>query len=264
MNIHVVSINIKASNNPFAALSFMRDYKTQATSSPVIFCLQELDINAKRSGSIDVPKTIANGNDYIFAPTISFSAKDAGPTRLCAGAIDQWDYGIASFVYGAKIKSHKIVSLGPDENVFWEKSNPPTNLCWECEPRGALLLEVDTGKEPFWVVNTHLAHKSDRAVHSDYRLAQIEALDNAIQKTIPSGAAVAIVGDYNAIPNNPDLAVFHALYTMAPISEPTKVTKAGPVQVDHCFFRNAALAGRPEVMPTTFSDHKAVACKFTY
>ena len=254
MNIHIVTINIKASNNPLATLDFMRRYKTEAATTPVVFCLQELDINAQRSGSVDVPKILADGDAYIFAPTISFEARNATIP----------EYGIASFVSNARIKSHKVVQLGPAEKIFWEKYSSSASFCWEREPRAAILLEVGIGQNSFWVINTHLAHKSDRSTHSEYRLAQIGVLHRAIKSTIPPKAPITIAGDFNATPDNPDLWYFQNEYTMAFVNKPTKITKAGLVQVDHCFFRNVLSARRPRVMPTTFSDHRAVACEFIY
>jgi len=262
MDIHIVTLNTKASNNPMEATAWKNAFAFTHAFSPVVFCMQELDINAQRSGQIDVPRKLAGQDPYVFAPTICFAADQTAPVKLNPTATDMWSYGIGTIVHNAEIRNRKIVALGPSEETFWKMSEGKSDLCWECEPRAAILTEVGKGRDSFWVVNTHLAHKSDRSLHSDFRAAQIDILQKAIKETIPSSAPMIITGDFNATPDNPDLAPFHQNFVMAPVNEPTKITKKGDVQVDHMFARSAFLAERPDVIETKFSDHKAVHCHY--
>lgn len=267
MTLHVITLNIKASNDPFAARAFLDHFAQTHPYDPMVFCLQELDVHALRSGQQDVPKFLSNGDDYRFAPTISFAADAREPHKPRKKTKSQWDYGIGIFVRNAHISQSHNVALGPSEETFWSKSTLPDSLCWECEPRAALFANITfTNRaghpENIWVANTHLAHTNDSTQPSDFRAAQIALLLAAKKKIVSPLATFILTGDFNATPSNPDLDPLHAQFQMAPVKKSTKRTPTGEAQVDHVFYKNLCPSGQPQIMATSFSDHKAVVTRY--
>ncbi|MDD3181822.1 MAG: endonuclease/exonuclease/phosphatase family protein [Alphaproteobacteria bacterium] len=264
MTFHLVTLNIKESNAPQATLAFKEQLVQKYAPAPIIFGLQELDINAKRSQKINVPALLAGKDDYRFVPTIEYDPDILKPTRKSAkNTQDPWLYGIAMIVSGATIASSHNIALGPDDDLYWQTTHDTQKLKWDLEPRKAIITEVQLAKGSVWIATTHLSYQADRTKHSPIRERQIEALIKAVSTVVPANAPLILCGDFNATNENPDLCALDQSFSKAIVDQPTKVVKSGPpVQIDHIFFRNLKLAKSTEVITTSFSDHSAVIAHF--
>lgn len=257
---NIITFNIKASNAPSETRSFI-DELTAPYKNAVI-CLQEVDIGARRSGGINVHRYLADGKDSFFTQSISFDSDNEVPTKKPMGMQGDWHYGLST-ISTHQIKSLHHISLGPDEKTFWDESNKKGTLVWEYEPRVANMVQIDCDGKDVWVINTHLAHKSDRSLPSPVRLEQVKALSHAINKIVPSGSATFVAGDFNATLNNPDLAILRDQFKVASCGQATYDNRKGTKEeIDFIFNRNASIVTPPFAIKKGFSDHKAVMVSF--
>lgn len=265
MTFHLVTLNIKESNDPGAALAFKNELVKKYAPAPVIFGLQELDINAKRSQRLNVPAFIAENDDYRFVPTVEYDPDATKPSRKPAKSTKEpWLYGIGLMTARATICSSHSVALGPDDDLYWREDEDTQKLKWDLEPRKAIIAEIQLAKGSVWIATTHLTYQADRSKSSPIRVRQIEALIKAVSTIVPASAPLVICGDFNATNGNPDLGALDQSFSKAGVTQPTKVVKVGPpVQIDHIFFRNLKEAKPAEVLSAPFSDHKAVMAHFT-
>lgn len=264
MSFHLVTLNIKESNDPEAALAFKKKLVKKHAPAPVLFGLQELDINAKRSNRANIPALLAEKDDYRFIPTIEYDPNHTKPKRNNAKEDKEpWLYGICLLACGARILSCHTAVLGPDDDLYWQTDLDTQKLKWDLEPRKAIIAEIQLAKKTVWVATTHLSYQADRNEHSPIRERQIEALIKAVSTVVPASAPLALCGDFNATNVNPDLAALDQSFSKAVVSKPTKVVRSGPpVQIDHIFFRNLKLSKPAEVLTAPFSDHSAVIAHF--
>lgn len=264
MPFHLVTLNIKESNDPAATLAFKNELVRKYAHAPVIFGLQELDINAKRSQRLNVPAFLAGQDDYRFVPTVEYDPDTLKPTQKSAkNKKDPWLYGIGLMAAGATICSSHSVALGPDDELYWRASEDTQQLKWDLEPRKAIVAEIQLPRGSVWIATTHLTHQPNRAEPSPIRGKQIEALIKAVSTIVPADAPLAICGDFNATNENPDLSALDQSFSKVAVTQPTKIVKSGPpVQIDHIFFRNMKQSKAAEVLTASFSDHKAVIAHF--
>lgn len=264
MTFHLVTLNIKESNDPAATLAFKEKLVKKYAPDPVIFGLQEIDINAKRSQRLNVPAFLAKNDDYRFVPTMEYNPNAIKPSRKPVDLEkDPWLYGIALMTPGTRIISSHSVALGPDDDLYWQQDQDTQKLKWNLEPRKAIVAEVQLPKGSVWIATTHLTYQHDRTAHNPILVGQLEQLVKAVSTIVPASAPLALCGDFNATNENPDLAVLDQSFAKAALSKPTKIVKDGPpVQIDHIYYRNLKLEKPAEVLKTTFSDHSAVIAHF--
>ncbi|MGE4352199.1 MAG: endonuclease/exonuclease/phosphatase family protein [Bdellovibrionales bacterium] len=261
MSFHLVTLNIKESNAPEETSAFKEELLGGYASAPVIFGLQELDVNAPRSRRLNVPEIIANGDDYRFTASVEYDAK-SGTERWTDQDQKPALYGIGLIAANATILSSHSIPLGPDEDRFWQACQKGGQN-HEIEPRKALLCEIQLAKGTVWVATTHLAYHPNRTKPNRIRQKQIQALLKAVGTIVPSQAPLVLCGDFNATPENPDLEPLRQHFTQAQFNEPTKITKTGTrEQIDHIFYRNLKESKKACVIETTFSDHSAVLAHF--
>jgi endonuclease/exonuclease/phosphatase family metal-dependent hydrolase len=174
---------------------------------PDIVLLQEVDLNAKRSGKVDVPKVLADalGMRSYFGEAMPFQGGSYGCavlTRLPAG---QGGVATLRFTGGS-------------------------------EPRVALAvpLRVSEGGPEFLAVSTHLDFRSAKEVEPHARqLADFLAADPR-----PS----VLGGDFNFEPGSPVIAALDARLRRVPFSGPdaTFPSDKPSKRIDHFFVHPAA------------------------
>ena len=264
MPFHLVTINIKESNDPTAALAFKNEIVRKYSPDPVIFGVQEVDINARRSQRLNVAAFLAGQDDYRFIPTVEYDANSTMPCRRRKNAKESWLYGIALIASGCTINSSHAAALGPDDDLYWKEDPNTHKLKWELEPRKAIIAEILLPKGSAWVATTHLTFTENRDDPSSIRANQIESLIGAASTIILANAPLALCGDFNATVDNPDLAALTTSFSKANVDKPTKKVKSGGlVQIDHIFYRNLKPSAPAEVISTSFSDHCAVIAHFS-
>ncbi|MFJ5778847.1 endonuclease/exonuclease/phosphatase family protein [Streptomyces sp. NPDC093094] len=120
------------------------------------------------------------------------------------------------------------------------------------EDRGYLAVTTLVDGRPVRVFNTHLAQRSQEEVRSDQArvlAATVAGYDRAI-----------VLGDFNAVPQAPELAPLWELATDAdPQCDPAAADACEPttdwnLKFDYVFLRGVARAGH-QVQPTAYSDH---------
>lgn len=262
MLVRAMTLNTKVSNDPNAVRDFISSMRHK--SPALVIGLQELDINAKRSNFINVPKHVAACAPFYFAQTVAFASDSVAPKPYTDTSKDPWLYGIG-IVSSLPIVNALRIDLGPDEKVFWETSKEKGEPVWEHEPRAAILAEIQCGKRTAWFINTHLAHKSDRSVHSPQRAQQIEKLMQAVKQIIPPFMPVLMMGDFNATPDNPDIAVLRDQFTLANPNTPTYINpkKNVSAEIDYFLHKNIDSIGPARAIPVRFSDHKTVCVELS-
>ena len=193
----------------------------------------------------------------VFSQSVLFGEMLPIPTKPQNKDTDE-QYGIA-LVSAFPIKQYATAMLGPSLDVYWED---PANI--EKEPRTALAVQIDGMGQPVWIINTHLTYTFDRNQSSPYRQEQIDNLLIFIEKNIRLDEPMILMGDFNAVPENPDLEKLGQLFKRVPMDEltyPVSETRPLAWHIDHFFCRNLEKYGfsygpiRTHADPA-LSDHK--------
>ena len=156
---------------------------------PDLCIFQEVDLDARRSGSLDVAKKIAEAfhMNYVFAPEFE---------ELSQGTPESPAYHGQAVLTKLPIRSSRMLRFA-NQSEFWKprrllKSSLPL---WQRREGGriALITELDNGGKPLVVYNLHLESRGNDRL----RLLQLEeVLDDA--KQYPPQTAVIIAGDLNS------------------------------------------------------------------
>ena len=156
---------------------------------PDLCIFQEVDLDARRSGNVDVAKKIAEAfhMNYVFAPEFE---------ELSQGTSDSPAYHGQALLTKLPIRSSRILRF-KNQSGFWKprrllKSSLPL---WQRRDGGrvALITELDNGGKPLVVYNLHLESRGN----DHLRLLQLEeVLDDS--KQYPPETAVIIAGDLNS------------------------------------------------------------------
>jgi endonuclease/exonuclease/phosphatase family metal-dependent hydrolase len=155
---------------------------------PALCIFQEVDLDARRSGEIDVAKKLAQEfhMNFVFAPEFQ---------ELSQGTPECPAYHGQALLTKLPIRSSRMLRF-VHQSGFWKprpllKSSMPL---WQRREGGrvALITELDNGDKPLVVYNLHLESRGK----DQLRLAQLEeVLDDA--KRYPPETSVIIAGDLN-------------------------------------------------------------------
>ncbi len=155
---------------------------------PALCIFQEVDLDARRSGDIDVAKKLAQEfhMNFVFAPEFQ---------ELSQGTPEFPAYHGQALLTKLPIRSSRMLRF-VHQSGFWKprpllKSSMPL---WQRREGGrvALITELDNGDKPLVVYNLHLESRGK----DQLRLAQLdEVLDDA--KRYPPETSVIIAGDLN-------------------------------------------------------------------
>jgi endonuclease/exonuclease/phosphatase family metal-dependent hydrolase len=156
--------------------------------NPDLCIFQEVDLNARRSGGIDVAKKLAEDfrMNYVFAPEFE---------ELSQGTSENPAYHGQALLTKLPIRSSRMLRFA-HQSDFWKprrllKSSMPL---WQRREGGrmALITELDNGGKPLVIYNLHLESRGN----DHLRLLQLEeVLDDA--KQYPPETSVIIAGDLN-------------------------------------------------------------------
>jgi len=157
-------------------------------SGATIVGLQEVDRGGARSGRIDQAAWLGSqlGMEARFAANATF---DPGDEQF-----DPHHYGVAILsAYPIVAVEHRLLT----NDFGWEQ-------------RGALAVTVDPGDgQPLTVVNTHLQWAGDRnEVECSRQRGQ--QIAEALALAREAGGSAVVMGDFNAGPGTPELAVIEA------------------------------------------------------
>ncbi|HAX91622.1 MAG TPA: hypothetical protein DCY07_05365 [Rhodospirillaceae bacterium] len=255
MEVNFVTLNISRSQNLKTVLAFKKEIIKRHPHT--IFAFQEVDINAKRSGNINVAEALGEGCNYFFSQTMGYNPSQLRSARYTGNKGPPWRYGhcIVSTLPIAKgiefLLSHE--KWGSLSSVYWKKAAEDaarkTNTKSEYEPRTATLTRVIAGKKEFYVTTTHLALTEDPSLSSSLRRGQMAFLIRKLRNTVPRKMPLIVMGDFNATQFNPDLRALHRYMNHAPNAMATQKTSQGNISmIDHIFYRNALAASEPQVM----------------
>lgn len=193
---------------------------------PDVVLLQEVDLNARRSGRVDVPKVLADalGMRPYFAEAMPFQGGSYGCALLSRLPAGQGEPRILRFVGGS-------------------------------EPRVALAvpLRAGPGGPEFLAVSTHLDFRSAKEVEPHARqLAEFLAADPR-----PS----VLGGDFNFEPGSPVIAALDARLARIPFAGDAATFPADKPgkRIDHFFVHPAARFRAREcrvIAETVASDHR--------
>jgi endonuclease/exonuclease/phosphatase family metal-dependent hydrolase len=127
------------------------------------------------------------------------------------------------------------------------------------DPLGRAVLTVVVerpGGERLAVVATHL---SDVDVQGDTRLPQAQAVAGIVARLRERGLEVVVVGDLNAAPGDPALAVLEDLLVRSlPDSVRTFPATAARVQIDHVMLPPGWTVAAARAVNTGLTDHRLV------
>ena len=155
---------------------------------PALCIFQEVDLDARRSGDIDVAKKLAEEfrMNYVFAPEFQ---------ELSQGTPECPAYHGQALLTKLPIRSSRMLRF-VHQSGFWKprkmlKSSLPL---WQRREGGriALITELDNGGKPLVVYNLHLESRGN----DHLRLLQLEEVLEDAQK-YPPDTSVIIAGDLN-------------------------------------------------------------------
>jgi glycosyltransferase involved in cell wall biosynthesis/endonuclease/exonuclease/phosphatase family metal-dependent hydrolase len=170
--LRVMTYNVHSCIGVDGRLSIKRIAQVINQYSPDVVCLQELDVDRKRTGRRDQAQEIA----YLLQMICKFHP---------AFTVEEEKYGDA------------ILSRYPIQLIKAGRLPQKARKRGERQPRGALLVEVDTPKEKVLVLNTHLGlHPLERRLQIDAILGK-DWLGNAA-----TDSRVIVCGDLNASPGS--------------------------------------------------------------
>jgi endonuclease/exonuclease/phosphatase family metal-dependent hydrolase len=155
---------------------------------PALCIFQEVDLDARRSGEIDVAKKLAQEfhMNFVFAPEFQ---------ELSQGKPECPAYHGQALLTKLPIRSSRMLRF-VHQSGFWKprKMLNSSNPLWQRREGGrvALITELDNGGKPLVVYNLHLESRGN----DQLRLAQLdEVLADAQQ--YPAETSVIIAGDLN-------------------------------------------------------------------
>jgi endonuclease/exonuclease/phosphatase family metal-dependent hydrolase len=155
---------------------------------PALCIFQEVDLDARRSGEIDVAKKLAQEfhMNFVFAPEFQ---------ELSQGTPECPAYHGQARLTTLPVRSSRMLRF-VHQSGFWKprKLLNSSNPLWQRREGGrvALITELDNGAKPLVIYNLHLESRGN----DQLRLAQLEeVLDDA--KQYPPDASVIIAGDLN-------------------------------------------------------------------
>jgi endonuclease/exonuclease/phosphatase family metal-dependent hydrolase len=140
-----------------------------AALEPDIVALQELDVGRARTGGVDQAHRLASRLGMAFHFNAAFKVEEE--------------------LYGDAILTtlpERLVKAGP---------LPAHPRISQLEPRGALWVEVETAAGTLQIIATHLG-----LVPREQRLQAAALAGPEWLGAVPTGAPVAVVGDFNATP----------------------------------------------------------------
>ena len=156
--------------------------------NPDLCIFQEVDLDARRSGGIDVAKRLAEKfrMNYVFAPEFE---------ELSQGTPERPAYHGQALLTKLPIRSSRMLRFA-NQSGFWKprrllNSSKPL---WQRREGGriALITELDNGGKPLVIYNLHLESRGN----DHLRLLQLEeVLEDA--KRYPPETSVIIAGDLN-------------------------------------------------------------------
>jgi endonuclease/exonuclease/phosphatase family metal-dependent hydrolase len=156
--------------------------------NPALCIFQEVDLDARRSGGIDVAQKLAEEfqMNYVFAPEFQ---------ELSQGTPESPAYHGQALLTKLPIRSSRMLRF-THQSGFWKprrllKSSMPL---WQRREGGrvALITELDNGGKPLVVYNLHLESRGN----DQLRLAQLEEVLADAQQ-YPPETSVIIAGDLN-------------------------------------------------------------------
>jgi endonuclease/exonuclease/phosphatase family metal-dependent hydrolase len=156
--------------------------------NPELCIFQEVDLDARRSGGIDVAKKLAEEfrMNYVFAPEFQ---------ELSQGTPESPAYHGQALLTKLPIRSSRMLRF-THQSGFWKprrllSSSMPL---WQRREGGrvALITELDNGGKPLVVYNLHLESRGN----DQLRMAQLEEVLADAQR-YPAETSVIIAGDLN-------------------------------------------------------------------
>jgi len=155
---------------------------------PALCIFQEVDLDARRSGDIDVAKKLAEEfqMNFVFAPEFQ---------ELSQGTPESPAYHGQALLTKLPIRSSRMLRF-VHQSGFWKprKMLNSSNPLWQRREGGriALITELDNGGKPLVVYNLHLESRGN----DHLRLLQLEEVLADAQK-YPADTSVIIAGDLN-------------------------------------------------------------------
>jgi endonuclease/exonuclease/phosphatase family metal-dependent hydrolase len=155
---------------------------------PALCIFQEVDLDARRSGDIDVAKKLAGEfqMNYVFAPEFE---------ELSQGTPECRAYHGQALLTKLPIRSSRMLRF-VHQSGFWKprKMLNSSLPLWQRREGGriALITELDNGGKPLVVYNLHLESRGN----DQLRLQQLEEVLEDAQK-YPADTSVIIAGDLN-------------------------------------------------------------------
>ncbi|MFA7429998.1 MAG: endonuclease/exonuclease/phosphatase family protein [Rhodospirillaceae bacterium] len=208
-----------------------------ATLHPDVVCLQEVDVERRRSGGVDQALAIAKAleMDFHFHPSLSLEEEQYGNAILSRLPM-------------------RLLNAGPLPSPHGEQ-------------RGILKVEVMTARGPAFILNTHLG------VLPRERRPQAAGLVRDGWLDAPDGVPVILCGDFNAMPNS----VVHRLLThhlrdaQRTTGRKPQATWPGRLpsaRIDHVFISPGVTVKAVEVgrsaLPRIASDHLPLVVDVTW
>lgn len=180
-SIRLVSWNIERGLRLPAVLDFLRK------QSPDICLLQEVDLNARRTGRRNVAEVIATelGLNYVYGIEFEELSQESGASRAFQGqAILSW----------GEFRAARVLRFRRQSDYWRRRWFLPNWQVFQARNGGrmALAAELQLGSTRFVIYNLHLESKE----HDELRMGQLtEVLHDTRQ--YPSDTAVLVAGDLN-------------------------------------------------------------------
>jgi endonuclease/exonuclease/phosphatase family metal-dependent hydrolase len=227
--IRVLSYNIHHGEGIDRKLDLARIAMVIRSVNPDVVALQEVDRNAKRTGSVDQPTELARLTklNVVFGANIELPGGHYGNALLSRFPI-------------TRHKNHLLPNLDNGEQ------------------RGVIeaVIKLPESNQPLLILATHLDHRSDERE----RLASAKAI-NDLAAQHPDLTAL-LAGDLNATPTSKTLQRFESIWTRAnettlatvPVKQPNR-------QIDFILFRPAKRWKTVEIKvldEAVASDHRAI------
>lgn len=260
--INVGTLNTKGSCAPLAVRELIDKHNI------AVMGLQEVDVNAERSGSRNIAHEIAGRHThYAYAPTMRYghlraatSPSDTSYKAPAKNTKGDAHYGVALVSAHPFMRREKIF-LGPDVQNYW--SIPDRYAQREHEPRSAVFGTIESNGAEIWSMSSHLAYTSDRNQSSAVRKAQLAKLTAYIATRIPPQAPFIGFIDANATPENPDMRNLLSHFQKAgnDFTHPVGDGKTPKHQIDYIFYRNLDLL-QVETLRCPHWDHVVQIASF--
>lgn len=261
--INVATCNMARSRNPEAIKALRREHDI------AVLGLQEVDINAARSGWKHVAQEVAGReNFWSYSESMRFgrlnlpqNSGDISYKTQATNTDKDALLGVA-IVSSFPLKPEKV-HLGPSVDDYWNYTDRTKQR--EHEPRSAAVANIEIDGSSLWVISTHLAYTKERAQSSLVRSEQIQKLNSFVDAHIPPEAPLLLLGDFNATPDNPDMRPLMQRFDSLPgiLTYPVNLDESPDRQIDYIFYRNLTPATplRTYENPSV-SDHRILMMGF--